>query len=131
MNKIQLTRAAETFHTWDAVVECSDDLTSEEKRHIGSLGYYGKFIKDNHIDAILQGVKYDDLPKDKPYVVVYQGIDGSDAEEFSTLDEVKAYVKDRLQWAEGNSTFMSDYARYTLEGLTLEDIGIKWQEKLP
>lgn len=61
-----------------------------------------------------------------PYRVTYDGTDGRSSKSFATLAEAAKYVKDRWQgvdYMDGRAAFHTDYARYTLVGFELKDIG--------
>jgi len=60
------------------------------------------------------------------YAVRYNGVDGSMTKRFSKLADVQEYVKARWQGADyidSTNSFHTDYARYTLSGCTLADLG--------
>jgi hypothetical protein len=114
--------------TWDVPVECDDDLTSEERKKIENLGYYGKPVKPEHATALENDQPY---KRSKPYAIAYHGVDGDETHEFNTLDEAKTFIVERIQWCQSDTCVGSDYAKYYLDGFKLSDIGVDWKKYQP
>jgi hypothetical protein len=114
--------------TWDHPVECSDDITNEQRDKICQLGYYGKPIKPEHAAKLEKGEKY---KTDAPYVISYHGCDGHDQKEFKTIEEAKEYIEPRIEWCNSDTQVGTEFATYTLDGFTLKDIGVNWKDRQP
>lgn len=65
----------------------------------------------------------------KPYKVHLYGPDepGS-TDTFENLDEVREYLKDRLEYWDSQDGGHSDYMRYSFTGFTMKDIGARRDE---
>lgn len=62
----------------------------------------------------------------KKFKIKYMGIDGESTDSFSTLAEAGKFLSERYQGAEylsGSSVMGTDYAKYTLVGFNLNDVG--------
>jgi len=132
MNQKQWQRiAAENEHTtWDEVVECSDDLTSDDRDIVTSLGYYGKKVYPIHGALIAQRKPWKSV---EPYLIIGSGPEGASEHGFSDLEVAKKWIKEHIQWCncfEGTS-FNADHANYSLVGFTLQDVGINPLDRAP
>lgn len=66
------------------------------------------------------------LTPELPYRVTYDAPDGRSSKSFATLAEAAKYVKDcweGIDYMDSRSAFHTDYARYSLVGFDLRDIG--------
>ncbi len=111
--------------SWDSVVEAGlGDPTPEEEKAIMKNGLWGRAITKQSID-LLKGKATD--ASAKKYVIVSRCIDGTDEDEFGTVEEVKNFVK-KYMGSEfrrtGNGSFRTDYCNREFQGFTFEDIGM-------
>lgn len=68
------------------------------------------------------------MPK-KPFSVHLYGPDEPGAnEKFATIEEVREYLKGRLEYWDGQDGGHSDYMRYAFKGFTMKDIGARRDE---
>ncbi len=112
--------------TWDYPVECSDDITPEQRDKICMLGYYGQLIKPEHAAMLEKGEKWSSKA---PFIINYHGCDGHDEMEFNTIEEAKKFIEPRIEWCKSDTCVGAEMATYYLKGFKLSDIGIKWQER--
>lgn len=114
--------------TWDYPVECSDNITDEQRKRIIKLGYYGKQIKLEHAKMLEDNICY---KNDNPYSINYRGCDGQETFEFETLEKAKKFIIPRIEWTNSDTCVGAEMAIYYLEGFKLSDIGINWKERTP
>lgn len=116
------------YDTWDTVVECDDTITEDERSAICRLGYYGKDIHIEHAKMLENGERFVSL---MPYTVQLNAVDGKSSNGYDSLEEAKAYITPRLEMTFSDTSFGTDYCRYTLDGFKLSDLGINWKDHQP
>lgn len=111
------------YSTWDVAVECF--LDAKERKVVIGLGYYGQKVKKVHASWIHRGHCFEHKQKGK-FLLRLSGPEPSSEKEFTKLDAVEKYVRDRIQWCSNRdgASFNTDYVTYDLVGFTLQDIGI-------
>ena len=116
---------AQEHSTWDAVVECEDSLTTEEREAIMGLGYYGHTIHPVHGTWISQGHHWEHKQKGE-FTLTLCGPEGPGEKKFKTLEKAEEYIRPRIQWcnAGDGGSFNTDFINYELEGFVLQDVGI-------
>ena len=63
---------------------------------------------------------------EKPFKVELYGCDDPGSRKaFASLDAVREYLKDRLEYWDGQDAGHSDYMRYSFVGFTMKDIGAR------
>lgn len=66
---------------------------------------------------------------EKPFKVHTWGCDDpGSTKSFASLEEVREYLKGRLEYWDGQDGGHSDYTRYGFEGFTMADIGARRDE---
>ena len=108
---------------WDRIVETVDDAQLTQWLTEDKVTTVDEAIKNI---ADMLGIKNVAPLQEGKFRVRYDASDGHDSQDFNTLAEVQQFVKARWQGVEymdGNSGFHTDYASYTLQGCTLNDLG--------
>lgn len=65
----------------------------------------------------------------KPFQVETEGPDDpGSTQAFASLEEVREYLEERLEWWDSHTSGHSDYMRYYFKGFTMQDIEARCDE---
>lgn len=98
--------------SWDEVVECSDDITQEQRRVVATLGYYGYPVRPADAEHLEAG-------RERPsaaYEVTCHAVDGNSVHGFETEAEALEWVLARAQWWTSPTAGHSDFAHFYCRG---------------